>query len=510
MKRVKREYVIWISLFTLAFLVRVISVLPFNTIIGFDQARDLFEATKIFRDGNIAIIGPTAGNNPFLHHGVAFWYYMIFPLLISGGNPMGVVLWNSLFNAGSAVILYILGKEMFKSERVGIIAGILAGVSYYYVQFSGWLSNPTATFFTLPLVFLGWWVYKKGKNWGLPLSFFFLGLTIQFELFFVYLIPVGIIIWVILKPKWPAGKLIGISMAAFLLSVSTMILTEVKFSFGGVRSLLFAGQFVGERKTNFFGLLGTFLKERWETFYLNIWPQNETIGTAIGIACVLFLMIEIIKNRQKKEVTQRNLFLVVWFFSPALMFLLGEHNAPWFYIGRPAAAILMVAYVISKMNFKITFMVVSLAVYANLVAISGSRGRGQILLGPDAASVMSDQIRVVDYTYRSSNGEAFEINSLTNPLYVNAVLAYQYYWYGKRQYGYLPSFAGGEQLYPYNTLATIKGNEKYLYLLIDSTFRIPPQYRNELIKWAGSVSELVENKKFGGIEVQKRKMKISI
>ncbi len=117
---------------------------------------------------------------------------------------------------------------------------------------------------------------------------------------------------------------------------------------------------------------------------------------------------------------------------------------------------------------------------------------------------MSDQLKAVDYTYQESGGQGFSVNSLTNPLYINALWGYHYYWYGGETYGYLPTWSGGDQLYPYDSLVKPDGKEKYLYLLIDTSFRIPPQYKNEIINWADKKSSLVEEKIFGGIEVQKR------
>lgn len=490
--------------FIFGFLVRVISILPANTIIGFDQARDLFNATTIFRDHHFAIIGPTAGNNSNLHHGILFTYYLVFPLIIFKGNPIGAAIFNSFFNALSVITLYFLARDLFKSKTVAFVAAFFTAVSYYFVQFSGWLSNPTGTFFTLPLFFYGIWEYYKRKKWGLPLALFFLGLTIQFELFFVYLIPTGIILWIILRPKFPSIKLLLFSTFCFITATSTMIATEIKFHFAGVKSILFAGDFVGGQKFSFLSILIDFLKNRWETFYLNFFPSEKNIGTLIGIFAVLFLFYEIFRFRKDKDILKRNLFLLVWFFSPAIMFLLGQHNAPWFFIGRPAASILIFAYIVSKIKSKfIIFSVLLLILFMNISLIKDSLGKGQVLLEPDAASIMSDQLKAIDYTYNSTNGESFEINSLTNPLYINAVWGYQYYWYGAQKYSYLPSFAGGEQLYPYNTLAK-KNNPQYLFLLMDTTERIPPQFRNEIINTANKNSKLIEEKKFGGIIVQKR------
>ena len=116
---------------------------------------------------------------------------------------------------------------------------------------------------------------------------------------------------------------------------------------------------------------------------------------------------------------------------------------------------------------------------------------------------MSDQLQALDYTYQASKGEPFEINTLTNPLYINAVWGYHYYWYGNNKYHYLPTFAGGDQLYPYDTLGKETGKEKYLYIIMDTTSRIPPQYKNNILDWAGKRSKFIEEKKIGAIVVTK-------
>lgn len=504
--KITKKYLMVFGIFIFGFVVRLLSVLPYNTIIGFDQARDLFSATTIFRDHNLAIIGPTAGNNPNLHHGILFIYYLIPGLVLFNGNPIGAVIFNSFFNSLSVFVIYLLGKEMF-NRKVGLIAAIISAISFYFVQFSGWLSNPTGTFITLPIFFYGLWKYYKGKSWGLVLAAFFLGLTIQFELFFVYLIPTTIIIYFALKPKLPNFKLLLISIFAFMFATASMIATEIKYNFGGIKALLNAGELVGGEKKSFFEIFINFLQEKWETFYLNIWPQEKEIGSVIGILAVLYLIYKIIRI-QKVEDRKPIIFLLIWFFSPAIMFLLGQHNAPWFFIGRPAAAILIAAYLISKLNNFLITAVLIFIISVNLMAIKDSYGKGQELLGPDKAGLMVDQIKAIDYTYKSSVGENFQINTLTNPLYVNAVWGYQYYWYGRNNYRYLPTFAGGDQLFPYNSLQKPSGSEKYLYLLIDTTNRIPPQYRKEMLNWADNISNLEETRFFGGIEVQKRFLKM--
>lgn len=475
-------------IFSLAFIVRFLSVWPANTIIGFDQARDLFDSLKIIQ-GDLRIIGPVAGNNPNLHHGVAWLYFMIPPLIVSH-NPISVVIWNSLFNAGVAVIVFFLAKDLFQSKGTGYISAILTAISYHLIQYSGWLSNPTGSVFTMSLFFLGIWKYYKGKSWGLPLAAFFLGLSIQFELFLVYLVPTGLILWLILKPKLPSFKIFAYSLFAIACALSTMIATEVKFHFAGIKSMLAAGSLVGGGRQFDFTKL----------FALNLWPQNKNLDLIFGVLVIGYLIYEMIKN-DKSAGWRRNLFLLTWLFSPALMLILGSHNAPWFLIGRPAAAIAAGGYVISKLRPKfLTALVVILLCLANLTAIHNAYGNGQPLLEPDPSSILSKQIAVMDYTYRSAGGEAFAVDTVTNPLYINAVWAWDYDWYAPK-YGFKPTWLGGDQLPPYNTLEKATGKEKYLFLLIDETPRIPSLYKEKAVKNMDKYGRLLEKKSFDGISV---------
>ncbi|EKE05684.1 MAG: hypothetical protein ACD_19C00182G0012 [uncultured bacterium] len=493
----KSTYFCLLLIFLTAFAIRIYSFWPANIIIGFDQSRDFFDAGKIL-SGNLRIIGPTAGNNPNLHHGVAYLYYLATAVLFFGKSPVGMAILNSIFNALTVVIVYLLASSLFKNKKNGYIASILIATSFYYVSFSSWLSNPTVTLFTVPLFFFGIWEYYEGRNWGLPLTFLALGLSIQFELFFLYLILAGIIAWFILRPKLPTLKNILLSVGVLALTLSTMILTEIKFGFAGIKSMFTAGELVGGNTQKL-----DFLKS--DAFRFDIFPDYKSIGLYLGIFAIIFLLYEVYK---KRENLKRNLFLILWFLSPLLMLLLGIHNAPWFLIGRPASEIIITAYLLTKVKSK--FLLIPLFVLVitlNLMAVREFKNGNKMLLEPDKSAFLSKQLLVIDYTYKSSKGEKFAINTVTNPLYINSVWAYNYDWYAKSKYGYLPSFAGGDQIPPYDTLPKSDGKEKVFYLIIDQTSRIPEIHKQKAIDWATKIGKLVEEKEFDGILVKKYYLK---
>lgn len=483
----------------IGFVLRLLSIYPNNIVLGFDQARDLFASRRIFMEGDLRVVGPTAGNNAALHHGVAFLYFIIPPIFLGGGNPLWVSLWISLFNLASAFVLYLFAKSLFKSEKAGLIAVFLAAISYYFVGFSGWISNPSPTLLTVPLAFYGLWEYKKGKRWGLPLGLFSLGLSIQFELFFLYLIPVFALLWLILKPSFPKTKLSILSLLVFGTSLSSMIATEIKFHFSGILSLLSDLVRKSGSKPPFLITIKEFLNRYFETFSLNLFPTNKAVGVLIGLLALGYLVY--LLSKSKKDQKLAFILLLVYLLSPFSMLLLGFHAAPWVLIGLPPAIILLSSFVLSKLRPELLLLGLLIITISNVTAFKEAFGRGQSLLGPDESSIVSKQLASIDYTYQKAEGTPFAINTVTNPLYINAVWAWNYKWYGEKKYGYLPGWLGGDQDAPYDLLTKGGKEEALFFLILDESPRIPEIHRLLAQNWAMEHGKLLEEKSFKGIKV---------
>ena len=110
------------------------------------------------------------------------------------------------------------------------------------------------------------------------------------------------------------------------------------------------------------------------------------------------------------------------------MFLVGYHKAPWFLIGLPPTIILLSGYFLSKLKNILLIPLLILIIFFNLSYVKQNYGKGQILLEPDSSAILSKQLEVIEYTYQESQGKPFSINTVTNPLYINAVWAYNYSW----------------------------------------------------------------------------------
>lgn len=469
-------------LFALALSLRIYSFYSSNIVIGYDQVRDLFTARSIVNERDLKIIGPTAGNNTDLHHGVAFWYYLVPPVVLGGGNPVWVSVWGSIFNTLSVVVIYFFAKSLFKDNTAAFVSAFIAAVSNYFISFSGWIGNPSPTLLTVPLFFYFLWRFLQQDSRFLILATFFLGLSIQFELFFIYLIPVLFIIFLVFRPHNLRLRLVLYSLFSFLISVSSMLATEIKYGFSGVQSIFGALLGGSSQGAGVINNLKFMLDGYGEIFYAKF----------IAFVVILFVIFKIKEKAFK--------FLLIYLLSPLLMLLVGVHGAPWFLIGLAPAAAIAVGYLVSRLRNIFLIVIACVAIFL----INSDNNAN--LLGADESSNLAYQLAAIDYTYQSSAGEPFVINSVTNPLYINYIWSYNYPWYGLKKYGYLPSWAGGDQLSPYDTLPEWNGNERYLFLLIDKTSRIPEVHKILAKNWADERSRLIEEKSFGGIQVEKREI----
>lgn len=124
-------------------------------------------------------------------------------------------------------------------------------------------------------------------------------------------------------------------------------------------------------------------------------------------------------------------------------------------------------------------------------------------MGPDESSIVLTQIEAIDYTYQKAGGQPFGVNTVTNPLYVNAVWAWNYKWYGEKKYGYLPGWLGGDQEKPFNVLREHGGSKDgtIFFLITDTTPRIPEIHKTLALNWAKEHGSLIEEKSFGAISV---------
>lgn len=491
-------------IFILGVALRILSFYPSNIIFDYDQVEDLFHTRKILM-GDLTIIGRPVYGLPNLHHGVFFYYYNLLPFILFQWNPQLIALWHSVLNSALSFLIFFFARSLFKSTTAGFISVFITAVSYEFIQFSSWITIISPALISVPAYFFGLWKLYQKRDWGLVLTAIALGISIQLDLMFVYLIPTFCVFWFVMRLRFPQVKTILLSFLLFLISISTMILTEIKLNFAGVNTLVHFSDVFDDSKISYAQRLKLFLDQLSVSFAHNILPQKLEYGTLLVLAVISVVILSLLSKQTDKKIKDGLLFSLLFLFSPLVMLVFGFHRQPWFLIGIQAAVVILGGYAISRLKHLLVILaVLTIIGLSNLQAILKNRQTGPPIFQPEVSSLLSSQLAVVDYTYTKSQGQPFAINSVTYPLYDNAIWEYHYKWYGQNKYGFLPGWLGGEQLPLYKTLPPATGNEKYFFMIIDNTYRIPEVYKLRGKEWANSYGPLIEEKEIDGFTVQKR------
>jgi 4-amino-4-deoxy-L-arabinose transferase-like glycosyltransferase len=465
----------------------------------YDQARDAYVSQEIIK-GDLKILGPPS-STPGLYHGV-FYYYVLAPAYLVGhGSPITAAYWIAFLNCSSILIVYYLAFLMTKKHWAGILAAFFCAVSYEATQYATWLSNPTLGFWTVPLMYLGLWLWtREKKSWGVILAGIGLGLSIQADVFLVYqAVPLSIWLW--LNRKRITRSQIVMFGVVLLLCLSTMIVSEVKFGFKSVTGLasilssndaLVAAKGLGDFLVMFVNQLG-------KTFSNNSYPGNVGYGGILIIFLICYWLFF-----QKRQKALWPTFLTLWLFSHFTVVFLGGTSTPFLLVGIGPAVSILLGISVYFFRRPLGIVLALVVVTGNLFMIFKQNSKGSVIFAIQKDMLLSKQLAAVDYTYTQSSGKFFSINSITSPLWINIVWDYLYKWYGEPKYGYLPQWHGRDQVGQLGSLPLTVSTTKNYFLIQEPLDGIPDRFVGDTLATEDSVSRLVGEASFGDIRVQTR------
>lgn len=496
----KLYFIILSAIFVFGYILRVM-FLPQNILtFGYDQARDAYSSIAI-TNGDLKIQGPPS-SAPGLFHGVFYYYFLAPAYAVGHGDPINTAYYVAFINSLTIIIIFYLGYLATKNTWVGITSAFLFAISFEASQYATWLSNPTVAIFTVPLLYLGLWLWSENKNkWGPFMVALGLGLSIQSEIFLAYhIIPV--VIWLLVSKNNISKKQIIGFFIALGITLSSFLFSEIKFGFNGIsgiKSLLVSPDSNLAYTKSIGDFLVLYLNQIGRVFSFNSYPGNIGYGGGFVIVLAIFSLI-------KKD--KFGTFLSIWLFSHLSVVSVGGVSTPFLMVGIGPAVSLIIGYYLVKWwrsGYKfITIGIIILIIYGNLSFIFKENSKGSTLFSIQKDMILSKQLAAIDYTYHEANGEMFTTNSLTSPLWIDIVWTYLYKWYGVKNYGFAPEWNGKDQIGQLDSLQKVSESTNLFFLILEPMDGIPPKYLEQAIQEEDAVSTLVEEKKFGTIIVQKR------
>lgn len=485
---------------------------------GYDQARDALESTRIIKELDPKIIGPTTDIRG-LFHSPLYWYIISPFYFFSGGDPVIARIPMILINILNILFIYFIAKQLFKNEKIALLSSLFMAVSFEAVQYARWLSNPPPAFLTTAIFFYGLWLVFKKKPIGLPLMLFIWGFSVDFQFFLVYQIVflIGAFLYLLIRNKntltQSFRRFYWLYIASFIPWVF-YITSEIKFKFQGMKALL---GFMTKSETGssnaIIPKLINFMNSIIRNVAVNITGNNKEIASYIFLVFVVYVLFLIISNKKLRGII---LFLLVWFLSPVIIYPLEKNNTYFLNIGNLYPLILLSVVILydfsSRMKKYGRYVIIAaifIILYNNINMIIRENKKGETLFSLQDAQVLTDEKRVIDYTYTQSNKKLFSFNTLTNPLFMNTTWAYLYNWYGKNKYGYMPIWEGaylddfGKEI-EFSNVSTLKEGMPHYMIFEPSIFH--DDYRKTYSRYENKRSDLLEVTKFGSHVVEARRI----
>lgn len=491
-------------IFVFAYFLRVLFLPQLALTFGYDQARDAYVTQQII-GGDLKILGPPA-STPGLYHGVFYYYFLTPGYLLGKGSPIIAAWWVALANALTVFIVFYLVWLLTKKTGAAVLASFLFAISFEGTQYATWVSNPTIGIWTVPLAYLGLWAaLSGGKKWGPVLAGVGLGLSVQANIFLAYHIP-PFVLWLAVARERITKQSLILLTAAFLAAISPMLVSELKFGFksiGGVAVLLL-GQDPIVLSKGLGDFIVLYLNQLGRTFAYSAYPGNIGYG---GVFILLLLVLSLLSWRQSRPISWQP-FLATWILSHLTVVSVGGTSTPFLLVGiGPAVSMLagisLYSWWVSGKRILVG-VVLAIIIFGNINMILKENHKGQTIFAIQKDMVLAKQLPAIDYTYQEAAGKPFSINSLTSPLWINIVWTYLYKWYGLPKYGYIPEWHGKDQVGQLDGLPPEKPDTKLHFLILEPMGGIPARYLPEAVAEEDAVSEMVDEKYFGELGVQKR------
>jgi len=473
---------------------RLSYIYPDHIVLGYDQMVDLFSARKIVEYHDL-VVQESELNSLGINHGVLFSYFTAIFYFLGRGNPVVIAMGYVGLHLISLLTVYFFILLLFKDKLAAFIGVWLFTISWRLILMAGWISLTTAGLFATPLFYLGFWYYAKGRKRGLLLSAFSLGLLIQSQWLMLYQLLTIPLVWLGLRLRFPKVKTFVGSVVILMLTLSTLIVAEIKTNFSTVKIFMNPAGRLDEVSMPLLGRTNLLLSQYLTNFSDLLFPYAGLI--------ILPLFIWVLVRNWRTE--KKSLFiLLIFIFSPLFMVGIGYHDQPWSLLATYPAIIILTGYTLSKILERRGVLI--LLFFITLFNLSQTiiyKKSDTLFIPQEASSTLKGQLAVVDYTYHEAGGQSFTINAVSYPLYRDLYWSYHYPTYGLHRYGYLPGWIGGDQLYPCDALPKATADDNIIFMIIDETRAIPALYKNIGKEWGNDYGKLIKEVKIGGFTVQK-------
>lgn len=481
----------------------IIRSLRLNDLLGFyyDQGRDALVIWDLWHNGKFFLIGPTTGlQGVFLG---PWYYYLIAPFyLLGSGNPVFPAMFLIFLTTVASFVGYLMMKTYFGGKSAYIFLTLTLFSRYIFLS-SRWLSNPTPIM--LSSVVLLWCLFKSVEKKNIfwwTVSSFVAGASLHFEsASAIFYVPIIFITYLYVsffdKKKAPGVNAVFAGVLIYLF----VQLPQIIFNFRHHNILLEGVKIAFLEKESFSLSFGSILNDRLVYFSRIVSDLFSPKGNLLSATILSFSFFGFLKNRREIFKNRQFIVLIIFCMVPVVGYIFYQGNNgylfDYYFTGYFFAVYVLVplglSLFIERSGLITTFLVsISILSFAIVNLFSIGNYLEDDLSGPSNIT-LGNQLKVIDWIVKdvdSSNIDKFNVD-----VYVPPVIpyAYDYLFLWK-----LDSICGDELC----GLVTDQVGDLYTPYEVD--YPHPERLSDWLERQAG-IGEVVYEKSFGGIHVQKRK-----
>lgn len=482
--RVSKLHVIVLILFLLAFLVRWWQI-PDHLFFGFEQGRDAQVIGDIYTLKKFVIVGPKTDIGG-IFHGPFYYYLMVLPYSISGGNPLVASAFLILLSSLSPVIMFFLFKNLLRSLAWGIAAAFCVILGFEFIIYARWLSNVTLA---LPFVLLTFYMLLKyhqtAKDKYFVLSVISASLASQFEVILsVEFLLVYILLFcfkVVAMPNWKTNLL---ATASLIVIFSPLIFFDFRHQhiiFNSILSVV-ANLFDGQHENNLFKFFTIYASKLYVIIKKSLFYQDNLL---IQLSFSLIFLLGLYLYSKTRSHLPILIFLLIWSFMSISILLIAPGLDQAFAgtgLGWISLFIISVNTLWKTKGLRILAVVILVMMLfgwiQNLQRLERHQDIFFVTIQKDLN--LADQKKVLNFIHDDSGGKPYKMLAYTIPyLHPEGWQYLQSYYYPKDK----------------------SDDAKLIYIIIEKA--VAPVWEE---KWTAELgkTKLLSERKFGLIRVQKR------
>lgn len=321
----KKTLFIFLSIIVISLFLRLYKV--DQAFFNLDQDRDAWEMRKMVEEKKPALIGPDIRRGRVKFFLGPYHYYFFTPsLIISKFDPIGPIVFASLFGVATTALIFFITKDLFNMRTAFMASSIHAG-SFFLSEVDRMPWNPYHLFY-LSLLFLYFLIKStRGKPFLFPLGIGVFALLLQSHPTTIFLSPV--LLYSLLNLFKKSNKevvfILFLSAMVFFVLISPLIVFDLRHDF--INSKLFFESLttksasavnISEKLTILLKVIASINQE-----IVNVFTYGRSVETNTQGQWLVFIPLFLFFFSKIKTIDKEKTKTIIFFLLPWICYLVG-------------------------------------------------------------------------------------------------------------------------------------------------------------------------------------------